>query len=397
MVEEKKRAQEKKNTHKERIIQEEHSDYTKSSKRKRSSEKREPEYIKSKINEKCNSSWHIEKKQKYEKKELPNTERNINIMTGKSQLEALIEEELKENGKSNSTIETERSSIHSRILGEGFRASEETTFDYRRSLEIASPFQEENEMDDLCLEEVGESVMPFNLGKYVPESKECEEATIETSGSSENVLEILMMLTKLGDRMGSLGIPIKILFDRASKEKMKNQSTINIFTDPDMTLVMQLISNKLIIAIEKESNSDIEKVIYQEVKNRVDGLLKVVEETFVEGLNVQHIAEKSLGMESSEIINCIKSGLEISSSCSFSEVKLMKIFKAVKEKQFRYLESHSKINKSSGIFERAVPNQAAKTNVNEIKISQTEIPFKLPTRRKSNNKEKYDPFEEKYV
>ncbi|CAL4157698.1 unnamed protein product [Meganyctiphanes norvegica] len=367
-------------------------------KRRRSSDSGRPNYKKGKKrSEKRDLSPPIKKKHKYDVKEDSKSSNNEgDFISMKNKLQLV--KELKEMNKPGDTNEfVEFSSINNEMLKQILESSKKSSLDFGKNQKNHLPsVNEERWLDDLGLEEVGESVIPFNLGKYVPEKKvNKEEITIGNSNLTDNVLEVLMMLSQLGDKMGSLVIPIKALFDKANQQNMMNRSTIDIFTDPDASILLQLVSSKLQIAINNENIDVIEKVISQELKNRVDKLIKTVEETFVEGVNVEYVAEKSLGMGSSEIVDIIKSVLEISTSSSFSAEKMMKIYKAVKEKQFRYIETTSNSNECSNSLEMAFSMQAPETNnINKVKLSPTEIPFNLPTRKKIDTSEKYDPFEQ---
>ncbi|XP_068243311.1 uncharacterized protein [Palaemon carinicauda] len=148
----------------------------------------------------------------------------------------------------------------------------------------------------------GRSVLP-----YASEGESADEVTSTTPSFGpdmlEDVIEVLEILVRLGDRLGVLKNPLKSIYEKALLYKSMGFESSKLLSEKDSKTLLSFISNKLNKLVEEEDLSVIQRVIIQEASERLHNILKASGPD----LEISLIAEKCLGRNDADTFAYIQS------------------------------------------------------------------------------------------
>ena len=127
--------------------------------------------------------------------------------------------------------------------------------------------------------------------------------TVASSSESPNVkkyshiLEVLEVLNRFGDDLGSLKVPLNYVYDRTLRLHSAGHDAMSLFSDKDNMTLMFLINSRLKQVLKSPQISVIQKVIVEEALVRLNTFL----ESVVPVVDIKDIAFKCIG-ESDEVI-----------------------------------------------------------------------------------------------
>lgn len=163
-----------------------------------------------------------------------------------------------------------------------------------------------------------------------------EEKDKESSYNEDLKLEfvnILKMLFRVSKRLGPLGLSVSALYHRASEDlRMRNDTFPSLNSDAKSLLT--LVDKKLNLFL-KENLPQVQKAIYGEISERLQGLLDKIdpEHDKFQRVNIHSIAVATLGQEVSQVVNFIKNTLLYHGYTQFNSDDVMNIYMSVKASQ----------------------------------------------------------------
>ncbi|XP_071525530.1 uncharacterized protein [Panulirus ornatus] len=224
-------------------------------------------------------------------------------------------------------------------------------FENHHSCIKASPVSLEDSVSESV--ENAQKVDDFTLHKTKESSEEEVSSTTHLEGVKSDVIDVLEILSRLGERLGALSVPVQLLHEKALELKSSGLDTMKIFDEIDNKILLHMTGDKLRTALKGDNIPIIQKVIIQEGEQRLSLLLeKEKERSLLFDLNIDNIASACLGKSSADTITFIENALLYHGYTEVSKDQLKKIHMAVKKEQFRIID-HGKNNSRSGIINQS--------------------------------------------
>ena len=172
-----------------------------------------------------------------------------------------------------------------------------------------------------------------------------EDEVLSTKASSEctkiDVVNVLEVLTHLGDKLGALCDPLKLVLERTKELQTNGADPMAITNDQDSKLLLQMIQEKLQGILKDGNLNIIKKVIIQEAEQRLSVLLDLQEQRSLTGnLNLVQLARHCLNMDTTATVDFIRKILQCQGHTHLSERQLMKLYMAVKSEQLKVVGDH---------------------------------------------------------
>jgi len=152
-----------------------------------------------------------------------------------------------------------------------------------------------------------------------------------------NIIQIIDILSISDETISSVSQPLKDLYKRAMDSQSSGADPTEVFKDGKAAV--NLTSCKLAILAESGTISKTNKKLYQEAQESIDKLMNV-DQHFVEGINIERIAKKTMDMNVSEAIQFIrKELLYVNPADNVSEDRVMNLYMEIKKKHLMYLST----------------------------------------------------------
>ncbi|XP_064086615.1 uncharacterized protein LOC135201549 [Macrobrachium nipponense] len=179
------------------------------------------------------------------------------------------------------------------------------------------------------------------------EEESADEVTSTTpsfgTGMQEDIMEVLEILVRLGDRLNVLKMPLKVLYDKALLYKSVGTEASKLLNDKDAKTLLHLISSKLSKLMEEENMTIVQRVIIQEANERLCNILKTLDPD----LEISLIAEKCLGKNEADTIAYIQSQFLENGLYSGSHERLKAVYAAVQSEKSKLLNQILKQSNTS--------------------------------------------------
>lgn len=152
-----------------------------------------------------------------------------------------------------------------------------------------------------------------------------------------NIIQIIDILSISDETISTVSQPLKDLYKKAMDRQSSGADPTEVFKDGKGAV--NLTSCKLAILAESGTISKSNKKLYQEAQESIDKLMNV-DQHFVEGINIERIAKKTMDMNVSEAIQSIrKELLHINPAENVSEDRVMNLYMEIKKKHLMYLST----------------------------------------------------------
>ncbi|MPC48236.1 hypothetical protein E2C01_042004 [Portunus trituberculatus] len=176
----------------------------------------------------------------------------------------------------------------------------------------------------------------------ITHSHEGEVSSTTASPSIKiDVVNVLEVLTYLGDKLGALYDPLKLVLVRTKELQSNGADPMTITNDQDTKLLLQMIQEKLQGILKDGKLSIIKKVIIEEAEQRLSLLLELQEQRNLTGnLNLTQLAHHCLNMDTTSTVDFIRKVLQCQGHTHLSEKQLMKLYMAVKAEQLKVVGDH---------------------------------------------------------
>ncbi|XP_066979662.1 uncharacterized protein [Macrobrachium rosenbergii] len=198
--------------------------------------------------------------------------------------------------------------------------------------------------------DIGTSKVSSSSRSVLPSANEEESANEVTSttpsfgtGTQEDIMEVLEILMRLGDRLNVLKMPLKVLYDKALLYKSVGSEATKVLHDKDSKTLLHLISSKLSKLMEEENMTIVQRVIIQEANERLCNILKALDPD----LEISLIAEKCLGKNETDTIAYIQSQFLENGLYSGSHEQLKAVYAAVQSEKSKLLNQILKQSNTS--------------------------------------------------
>lgn len=170
-------------------------------------------------------------------------------------------------------------------------------------------------------------------------SHESEVSSTTASPSIKiDVVNVLEVLTHLGDKLGALYDPLKLVLVKAKELQTNGADPMTISNDQDTKLLLQMIQEKLQGILKDGKLSIIKKVIIEEAEQRLSVLLELQEQRNLTGnLNLTQLAHHCLDMDTTATVDFIRKVLQCQGHTHLPEKQLMKLYMAVKAEQLKVM------------------------------------------------------------
>ncbi|XP_068221170.1 uncharacterized protein [Palaemon carinicauda] len=154
------------------------------------------------------------------------------------------------------------------------------------------------------------------------------------------VVEVLSILTYLKDKLGVLGLPVNILYDKAVKMEKKGLDPNTLLEDEETATLFCMLSDKLSSLVEEGDGSTIQKAIALEAHslllNLIDEIKGMKKKSDVKlQVNIAQIARLTMGKTISDTIITIKNFLVYEGYSDISKEDLEVIYMSVKDEQLK--------------------------------------------------------------
>lgn len=152
-----------------------------------------------------------------------------------------------------------------------------------------------------------------------------------------NIIQIIDILSISDETISSVSQPLKDLYKQAMDCQSSGADPTEVFKDGKAAV--NLTSCKLAILAESGTISKSNKRLYQEAQESIDKLMNV-DQHFVEGINIERIAKKTMDMNVGEAIQFIRKELLcINPAENASEDRVMNLYMEIKKKHLMYLST----------------------------------------------------------
>ncbi|KAK7086632.1 hypothetical protein SK128_006918, partial [Halocaridina rubra] len=174
------------------------------------------------------------------------------------------------------------------------------------------------------------------------------------------VVEVFGILSYMKDKLGPIGMPVSVLYDKALIMEKNGQDPRTLLDDEVSINLLKLILNKLVNLVNEEGVSTIQKAIYMETQSLLQDLIRDACEfkkkntTLEIGVNVSQIATLSMGKSIHETIEIIEGFLLYEGYTDIPREKVEAIYLAVKDEQLN-------LNLSFNRYERRTPSVEPQT------------------------------------
>lgn len=156
--------------------------------------------------------------------------------------------------------------------------------------------------------------------------------------TSEEVLDVLKILDRNGEKMGELRYPIRVLYEKASDLQQCGQGAMKIFSESENITLMKVISKRMYRLSNDGTLSIIQKVIMQEALERLNKLLEQEKErSLYDSTDVKSIARACLRKDVEATLTFIRDALAYEGHSDISQELLKKIYLRVKGEQLNMI------------------------------------------------------------
>ncbi|XP_045624113.2 uncharacterized protein [Procambarus clarkii] len=177
-----------------------------------------------------------------------------------------------------------------------------------------------------------EEQLKLNTTRQLPEVE--VSSTTLTGCFTAEVIDVLELLSHVGERLGALQSPVKLLHEQALMFKSSGLDAIKIFDEIDNKILLNMIVDKLRKALKDGTLNIIHKIITREAEEKLSLLLeKEKDRSLLHDLNVDSIANACLGKSSAETTTFIENALMYLGHTKVPQDQLMRIHMAVKTEQ----------------------------------------------------------------
>ncbi|KAG0727353.1 hypothetical protein GWK47_034830 [Chionoecetes opilio] len=182
------------------------------------------------------------------------------------------------------------------------------------------------------------------------------------TASNENikidVVNVLEVLTHLGDKLGALCDPLKLVLERAKELQKDGADPMSITNDQDNKLLLQMIQEKLQGILKDGTLNIIKKVIVQEAEQRLSMLLEIQKQRNLTGnLSLTQLARHCLDMNLKATVDFIRKVLQCQGRTHLPDEHLMKLYMDVKAEQLKMIGDHHN-DRADAPFTDNTPHQS---------------------------------------
>lgn len=151
-----------------------------------------------------------------------------------------------------------------------------------------------------------------------------------------DVVNVLEVLTHLGDKLGTLFPSLKLLHQRAVELQDSGVDPIVVVSDMDNKFLLEMIREKLRRILQDGHLSVIKKAIVEEAEQRLSFLLaRQTQQTILGDISLSHLARRCLDMDAPATVAYIREVLRYHGQPNPSQDQLMKAYMAVKAEQLK--------------------------------------------------------------
>ncbi|XP_064103606.1 uncharacterized protein LOC135213566 [Macrobrachium nipponense] len=160
------------------------------------------------------------------------------------------------------------------------------------------------------------------------------------------IVEVLGILAYMKDKLGVLGVPVRVLYEKAVEMEKKGLNPNTLLEDEETGVLFATLSDKLNSLIKGGDGSAIQKAIIQEAHTLLLGLITEIDkikrkDDTILHVNVAKIARLTKGKTISDTITNINYFLAYEGYSNVSKEDLENFYTSVKDEQLKFTESAS--------------------------------------------------------